>query len=214
MPALIVEFDPLFLGGFALPAEVLSERLIKYGIADNDPYRFARRVYDRPVGTALAELLPASVDIAHVERRLAATYTAMLQQNAQQNIAPIRAFFRPLARRGVRPALITRLRQPVVNELLDGLPCEPLAVLDPAPLAVGLTTETLQAALVGLGLPVRQCFGLLACGASIRAAIRVGLRAAAVPDPMTTFEGCIGADFVADGLSRHLITALRDRLKA
>ena len=44
MQALIIELDPLFLGGFALPAEVLADRLEKYGIADNDPYRFVRHL--------------------------------------------------------------------------------------------------------------------------------------------------------------------------
>ncbi len=213
MPALIVEFDPLFLGGFALPAEVLNDRLTKYGLPDDDPYRFVRHVYGRPIGEALAGLLPASVDPAHVERRLAATYAALLQQNAQQGVEPIRAFFRPFARAGVRLALVTRLRPQVVAELLDGLPGEPTTTLDPTPLAAGLTPETLQTALVMLGLPVRQCFGLLACGVSVRAAVRVGLRAAAVPDPMVAFEGCTGADFVADTLTRHVVSKLRARLQ-
>ncbi len=213
MPALIVEFDPLFLGGFALPAEILNDRLTKYGLPDDDPYRFVRSLYGKPMGEALGALLPPSVDRAHVERRLAATYAALLQQNAQQNAAPIRAFFRPFARAGVRLALITRLRPAVVAELLEGLPGEPLAVLDPQPLAAGLAPETLQAAIVSLGLPVRQCLGLMACAVSVRAAIRVGLRAAAVPDPMVAFEGCTGADFVADTLTRHVVGKLRERLQ-
>ncbi len=212
MPALIIEFDPLFLGGFALPAEVLSERLVKYGIADDDPFRFVRRVYGRPVGEALAALLPPAVDAAHVERRLAATYAALLQQNAQQSIRGVRAFLRPFAKRGARIALVTRLRQAVVDELVEGVPGGALAVLDPQPLAVGLAPDTLQAAIVSLGLPVRHCFGLMACGASVRAAVRVGLRAAAVPDPMVAFEGCAGADFVCDTFSRALVSKLRARL--
>lgn len=212
MPALIIEFDPLFLGGFALPAEVLSERLVKYGIADDDPFRFVRRVYGRSVGEALAVLLPPAVDAAHVERRLAATYAALLQQNAQQSIRGVRAFLRPFAKQGARIALVTRLRQAVVDELVEGVPGGALAVLDPQPLAVGLAPDTLQAAIVALGLPVRHCFGLMACGASVRAAVRVGLRAAAVPDPMVAFEGCAGADFVCDTFSRALVSKLRARL--
>ena len=47
----------------------------------------------------------------------------------------------------------------------------------------------------------------------VRAAIRVGLRAAAVPDPMVAFEGCTGADFVADTLTRHVVGKLRERLQ-
>lgn len=212
MPALVIEFDPLFLGGFALPAEVLSERLLKYGLPDDDPFRFVRRLYGKPSGDALRALLPASVDVAHVERRLAATYAALLQQNAQQAVRGVRAFLRPFAKQGIRLALVTRLRQPIVDELVEGVPGGALAVLDPQPLAVGLMPETLQAAIVALGLPVRQCFGLMACGASVRAALRVGLRAAAVPDPMVAFEGCAGADFVCDTFSRSLVSKLRAKL--
>ncbi len=212
MNALIVEFDPLFLGGFSLPTEILSERLVKYGLPDDDPYRFVRRLYGKPFGAAIRALLPPTVDAAHVERRLAATYAALLQQNAQQAIRPIRAFFRPLAKAGARIACVTRLRQPILAELFETLPGDPLAVLDPSPLAVGLSPETLQTALIALGLPVRDCFALLACGASVRSAVRIGLRSAAIPDPSVAFEDCAGADFVADTPSRAFIARLRDRL--
>lgn len=212
MSAIILELDPLFLGGFALPSEVLSERLEKYGIPDDDPYRFVRRVYGRPIGEALRDLLPERIDPLHVERRLAATYAALLQLNAGQALEPLRAVVRPLAQAGVRVAAITRLRPDVVAELFDGIAQDPIAVFDPAPLAVGVAIETFQSAIVALGLPVRHCLALLACGVSVRAAVRVGLRAVAVPDPMVAFGNYAGADFVADHLDKDLVAKLKARL--
>ncbi len=212
MSALILELDPLFLGGFVLPAEVLSERLEKYGIPDDDPYRFVRRVYDHPFGEALRELLPETIDPMHVERRLAATYAALLQQNAIAAQACLRTVIRPLAKRGVRIAAITRLRPDVVVELFTGIADAPVAIFDPAPLAIGLAPEIFQAALVTLGVPVREALALLACGASVRAALRVGLRAVVVPDPMVAFASCAGADLVADMLDKSLAKKLCDRL--
>lgn len=208
MQALIIELDPLFLGGFALPAEVLAERLEKYGIADNDPYRFVRSIYAKPFTPALEKLLPENIDVAHVERRLAATYAALLQQNAQQALDALKQTLRPLAKQGVRFAVITRLRQSIVSELFASITDEPLAIFDPIPLAIGLTPDTLQAAIIALGYSVRQCYGLFACGASVRSAVRIGLRAIAVPDPMVSFENCAGADLVADNLGKPLATKL------
>ena len=208
MQALIIELDPLFLGGFALPAEVLAERLEKYGIADNDPYRFVRSIYAKPFTPALEKLLPENIDVAHVERRLAATYAALLQQNAQQALDALKQTLRPLAKQGVRFAVITRLRQSIVSELFASITDEPLAIFDPIPLATGLTPDTLQAAIIALGYSVRQCYGLFACGASVRSAVRIGLRAIAVPDPMVSFENCAGADLVADHLGKTLATKL------
>lgn len=213
MQALIIELDPLFLGGFALPAEVLAERLEKYGIADNDPYRFVRNIYGKPFTPAIEKLLPTSVDIAHVERRLSATYAALLQQNAQQAIDMLKQTLRPLAKQGVRFAVITRLRQNIISELFAPITDEALAIFDPIPLATGLTPETLQAAVITLGYSVRQCFGLFACGASVRSAVRIGLRAVAVPDPMVSFENCAGADLVVDHLGKTLTTKLLAKVK-
>lgn len=213
MQALIIELDPLFLGGFALPAEVLAERLEKYGIADNDPYRFVRNIYGKPFTPALEKLLPENVDVAHVERRLAATYAALLQQNAQQSIDLLKQTLRPLAKQGVRFAIITRLRQAIVSELFASITDEPIAVFDPIPLATGLTPDTLQVAVIALGYSVRQCFGLFACGASVRSAVRIGLRAIAVPDPMVSFENCAGADLVADHLGKTLTNKLLAKVR-
>lgn len=213
MQALIIELDPLFLGGFALPAEVLAERLEKYGIADNDPYRFVRNIYGKPFTPALEKLLPENVDVAHVERRLAATYAALLQQNAQQSIDLLKQTLRPLAKQGVRFAIITRLRQAIVSELFASITDEPIAVFDPIPLATGLTPDTLQAAVIALGYSVRQCFGFFACGASVRSAVRIGLRAIAVPDPMVSFENCAGADLVADHLGKTLTNKLLAKVR-
>ncbi len=213
MSALIVEFDPLFLGGFALPAEVLSERLEKYGIADNDPYRFVRQLYDKPFSSALAALLPESVDVAHVERRLAATYAALLQQAAQQALETVRATLRPFVKAGVRLALISRLRADILAELLGPLGDDIITLFDPVPLATGVPPEIFQSALVALGLPTRQCLGLLACGASVRASVRVGLRAAVVLDPMVAFENCAGADLVSETFSKPFVTKLKARLE-
>jgi beta-phosphoglucomutase-like phosphatase (HAD superfamily) len=213
MQALIIELDPLFLGGLALPAEVLAERLEKYGIADNDPYRFVRNIYGKPFTPALEKLLPENIDVAHVERRLAATYAALLQQNAQQSIDLLKQTLRPLAKQGVRFAIITRLRQAIVSELFASITDEPIAVFDPIPLATGLTPDTLQAAVIALGYSVRQCFGLFACGASVRSAVRIGLRAIAVPDPMVSFENCAGADLVADHLGKTLTNKLLAKVR-
>jgi beta-phosphoglucomutase-like phosphatase (HAD superfamily) len=213
MQALIIELDPLFLGGFALPAEVLAERLEKYGIADNDPYRFVRQIYGKPFSAALEKMLPDNVDQAHVERRLAATYAALLQQQAQQAIELLKPTLRPLAKQGVRFAVITRLRQSIVEELFTSITKEPLAVFDPIPLAVGLSPETLQAAVIALGYSVRQCVGLFACGASVRSAMRIGLRAVAVPDPMVSFENCAGADLVVDHLGKTLTNKLLAKVR-
>jgi len=213
MPALIVELDPLFLGGFTLPAEVLSERLEKYGIPDDDPYRFVRKLYGKPFGSALRALLPKTVDAAHVERRLAATYAALLQLNALQAVDALKALLRPLAKAGVQIAAVTRLRPDIVRELLDKIVPDPVAVHDPVPLATGLTPDTCQAAIVALGLPVRHCLALVACDVSVRAALRVGLHAVAVPDPMVAFGNCAGADFVCDHLDKTLLARLKERLR-
>lgn len=210
--ALIVELDTLLLGGFALPAEVLSERLEKYGVPDNDPFRFVRRIYGKPFSPALAALLPAEVDAAHVERRLASTYVALLQQNAQQAKAIIRTLLRPLAKAGIRIAVITRLRADVIAELCEGIQGDVLPVFDPLPLAVGVNPETFQAAIVALGLPVRSCLALVTCGVSVRSAVRIGLRAVVVPDPMVAFENCAGADFTAERLNKTFFTKLKARL--
>lgn len=212
MAAIILELDPLFLGGFALPSEVLSERLEKYGIPDNDPYRFVRRVYGRPIDEALRDLLPDSVDPLHVERRLAATYAALLQLNAPQAMESLRTVIRPLTKAGVRVAAITRLRPDVVTELFEGIAEDPIAVFDPLPLAAGIGVETFQAAVVALGLPVRNCLALLACDVSLRSAVRIGLRTAVVPDPMVTFGSYAGADIVADHLGKTLVQKLKARL--
>jgi beta-phosphoglucomutase-like phosphatase (HAD superfamily) len=213
MQALIIELDPLFLGGFALPAEVLAERLEKYGIVDNDPYRFVRQVYGKPFSATLEKMLPDNIDQAHVERRLAATYAALLQQQAQQALDVLKQTLRPLAKQGVRFAVITRLRQGIVEELFASITKEPLAIFDPIPLAVGLSPETLQAAVIALGYSVRQCVGLFACGASVRSAMRIGLRAVAVPDPMVSFENCAGADLVVDHLGKTLTNKLLAKVR-
>ena len=213
MQALIIELDPLFLGGFALPAEVLADRLEKYGIADNDPYRFVRNLYGKPFTAALEKLLPEAVDVAHVERRLAATYAALLQQHAQQAIDQMKPILRPLAKQGVRFAVVTRLRQSIVSELFAPITNEAIAVFDPVPLATGVTPETLQAAIIALGYSIRQCMCLVACGASVRSAMRIGLRSIVVPDPMVSFENCAGADLVVDHLGKTLATKLLARVK-
>jgi hypothetical protein len=211
---LIVELDPLFLGGFALPAELLSERLEKYGILDTDPYRFVRKLYGKPFTKALAELLPKGIDVAHVERRLAATYTALLQQNAQTVMGSLEPIFKPLVQEGVRLAVITRLSPAIVGELFESMTSDVTAVFDPLPLAIGLQPETLQSALVALGLPIRHCLGLFACGGSVRSSVRIGLRAVAVPDPMVAFENCAGATFVADQMTKTFISKLHTALLA
>ena len=212
--ALVVELDPLLLDGFALSAETLDERLKKYGLAAGDPYRFVRQVYGKPFGEALAALLPATLDQAHVERRLAATYSALLQQRAQQVQATIRAIFRPLAAAGVRVAVVTRLRADIVAELTAGLPGEVLSIFDPSPLAVGLAPETLQAAVVALAVPRRDCRALVACGVSMRSAVRIGLRSAIVPSEMVAFEQCAGADWMAERLDRAFLRRLKAYLGA
>ncbi len=213
MSALVVEFDVLFLGGFSLVAEVLSERLTRYGLPDNDPYRFVRQVYGKSLTTALTSMLPESVDIAHVERRLAATYAALLQQSAQASIDDLRAAFKPFIRAGHRIALITRLRPAIIEELFGKDASAIETISDTAPLAIGLTPDTLQAALVTLGLPSRQCLALLACGASVRSALRIGLRAMAVVDPMVSFENCAGADGIADTYDKSFVTKVKARLE-
>lgn len=212
--ALIVEFDSLFLGGFALSAEILSERLEKYGIPDSDPYRFVRKFYGKHFSKALAEMLPKSVDAAHVERRLAATYTALLQQNAQQFVPSIRKIFKTIAASKARIAIITRLRSDIIDEIFDAMNLSIQTIPDLQPLAVGVQSETIQAALVALGVPVRQGLGLFACGASVRASLRVGLRAVAVPDPMVAFENCAGAAFVSDQITKTFLTKLNTTLQA
>jgi hypothetical protein len=120
---------------------------------------------------------------------------------------------RPLAKQGVRFAVITRLRQGIVEELFASITKEPLAIFDPIPLAVGLSPETLQAAVIALGYSVRQCVGLFACGASVRSAMRIGLRAVAVPDPMVSFENCAGADLVVDHLGKTLTNKLLAKVR-
>ena len=207
--ALIVELDPLLLDGFALSAETLDERLKKYGLPAGDPYRFVRQIYGKPFSEALAALLPTTLDQAHVERRLAATYSALLQQRAQQVQTTIRTMFRPLAAAGVRVAVITRLRADIVAELAVGLPGEVLAIFDPSPLAVGLAPETLQAAVVALAVPIRDCRALVACGVSVRSAVRIGLRTTIVPSKMVAFENCAGADWMAERLDRAFLRRLK-----
>ena len=207
--ALVVELDPLLLDGFTLSAETLDERLKKYGLPANDPYRFVRQIYGKPFSEALAALLPTTLDQAHVERRLAATYSALLQQRAQQVQTTIRTMFRPLAAAGVRVAVITRLRADIVAELAVGLPGEVLAIFDPSPLAVGLAPETLQAAVVALAMPIRDCRALVACGVSVRSAVRIGLRTTIVPSKMVAFENCAGADWMAERLDRAFLRRLK-----
>ena len=162
---------------------------------------------------ALEKLLPESVDVAHVERRLAATYAALLQQHAQQAIDQMKPILRPLAKQGVRFAVITRLRQCIVSELFAPITNEAIAVFDPVPLATGVTPETLQSAIISLGYSIRQCMCLVACGASVRSAVRIGLRSIVVPDPMVSFENCAGADLVVDHLGKTLATKLLARVK-
>ncbi len=213
MPALVVEFDTLFLGGFALASEVLAERLTKYGVVDDDPYRFVRQIYGKPFTAALQALLPEAVDCAHVERRLAATYAALLQQSAQASIDTLRSALRPFLKAGHRLALITRLRPAIIEELFPKEIALIEVIADPAPLSVGVSPETLQSALVALGIPSRQCLALLACGASVRSAVRIGLRAMAVVDPMVSFENCAGADLTAEAFNRTFITKVKARLE-
>lgn len=204
MQALIIELDPLYLGGFALPAEVLAERLEKYGVVDNDPYRYVRHFYGKDFTTALKSCLPKGIDVAHVERRLAATYTALLQQNAQQVSALLKQTLRPLANKGVRFAVITRLSYATVHELFAPITDEVQLVSPLSPLAIGLQSDLLQTAITALGFSIRQCFGFFACGASVRSAVNIGLRSIAVPDPMVAFESYAGADLVADHLGKTL----------
>lgn len=214
MQALIIELDPLLLGGFSLAAEVLDDRLEKYGIAGNDPYRFLRNIYGKPFTGALETLLPGTIDVAHVERRLAATYIALLQQNAQQAMGVLQTVLRPIARKNVRFAVVTRLNQDIVSELFESVTSlDTYAVLDSVPLANGLTSGTIQAAITTLGYSVRQCYGLFACAVSVRAALRIGLRAIAVPDPMVSFESCAGADFVVNHFNEELTEKLLMRIK-
>ncbi|MDO4528305.1 MAG: hypothetical protein Q4C03_05935 [bacterium] len=212
--ALIVEFDPLFLGGFALSAEILSERLEKYGIPDSDPYRFVRKFYGKPFSKSLEEMLPKSVDAAHVERRLAATYTALLQQNAQLFVPSIRNIFKSLVNDETRFAIITRLRSDIIDEIFEPTNANITTIFDPQPLAVGIQPETIQNAIVALGLPIRHALGFFACGSSVRASLRVGLRAVAVPDPMVAFENCAGAAFVSDQITKTFVNKLQTALHA
>ncbi len=214
LSVLIVELDPLVLGGFALPAEVLAERLEKYGVTNGGPFQYVKTIYGKPFGPALRALLPAAINVAHVERRLAATYAALLQQQAQEAMPTIRAMLRPLMRAGIRIAVITRLRPDIVTELCAGIRGEIIPVFDPLPLAAGVAPETIQSALVALGAPTRDCLGLLACGVSVRAAVQVGLRAIVVPDPMVAFENCAGADFTAERLDKRLLSNLKTRFFA
>jgi hypothetical protein len=48
----------------------------------------------------------------------------------------------------------------------------------------------------------------------VRASVRIGLRAVAVPDPMVAFENCAGASFVADQMTKTFITKLQAALLA
>lgn len=210
MHALIIELDTLFLGGFALSNEVLAERLEKYGIPDNDPYRFVRKFYNRPLSTTLTEILPKTVDAAHVERRLAATYTALIQQYAQHAVETIRAELKAPAEAGVRLGIISHLRQDIISEIFDPISKSVISVLDPTPISIGLPSEPFQAALVSLGVPTKNCLGLVASGVSVRSAMRIGLRTIAVPDPVIAFENCAGALRVID----HLGEEVHDTLKS
>ncbi|MBR4945922.1 MAG: hypothetical protein IKZ27_02895 [Kiritimatiellae bacterium] len=125
----------------------------------------------------------------------------------------MKPILRPLAKQGVRFAVITRLRQSIVSELFAPITNEAIAVFDPVPLATGVTPETLQAAIISLGYSIRQCMCLVACGASVRSAVRIGLRSIVVPDPMVSFENCAGADLVVDHLGKTLATKLLARVK-
>lgn len=212
MPALIVELDTIFLGGFALAAEVLADRLGKYGIRDNDPNRFVRTFYGRPLGPTLRKILPENVDAAHVERRLAATYTALLQQNAMAAKPQIRQLLRPLANAGIRLGIVTHLRRDTALELFEDIAREIAVVLDFSPVSVGVSEASWQAAMVELTSPVRHTVALVSCGASVRTAMQIGLRTAVVPDPMTAFEDCAGALFVCDQINRTLQTKLKAKL--
>ncbi len=213
LAALVIEFDVLFLGGFAVASEVLAERLAKYGVADDDPYRFVRQVYGKPLTAALTALLPPSVDVAHVERRLAATYSAVLQQSAQEAISRIRSTLKPFLRAGHRIALITRLRPAIIEELFEKESAAIEIIADTAPLAAGVTPEVLQSALVALGTPSRLCLALLSCGASVRSAMRIGLRAMAIIDPMVSFENCAGADGISDTFDKAFTAKVKARLE-
>lgn len=210
MHALIVELDPLFLGGFALANEILSERLEKYGISDDDPHRFVRRFYNHPLHDTLSALLPKTVEAAHVERRLAATYTAVIQQTAQQAVETIRSAFEAPAKAGVRFGIISHLRADIIEEIFEPITRSVIAILDPTPISLGLPPETFQSALVSLGVPTRNCLGLVASGVSVRSAIRIGLRTVAVPDPLIAFENCAGALRVID----HLGDEVNDTLQS
>lgn len=209
MHALIVELDTLFLGGFALSNEILSERLEKYGISDNDPHRFVRRFYNHPLTETLTTLLPKTVDEAHVERRLTATYTAVIQQTAQQAVETIRATFEAPAKAGVRFGVISHLRPDIIDEIFEPITRAAIAVLDPTPISLGLPSETFQSALVSLGVPTRNCLGLVASGVSVRSAMRIGLRTVAVPDPLIAFENCAGALRVIDTLGDDVNATLK-----
>ena len=212
--SLIVDFDPLFLGGFALPAELLADRLAKYGISDTDPYMYVRRFYGHSFAQALAERLPDSIDLAHVERRLATTYGALLQQQAQEHYAEIRRIFGSWANLGISFCLVTRLRQATVDELFEGLGTQVFSVPDPTPLACGLSKETLQIALVTSGSPVRNTLCLGSGGITVAASVRVGLSVIAIPDPMVVFENCTGADIVVDDLGEDALNRITARLRA
>lgn len=84
-----------------------------------------------------------------------------------------------------------------------------LAIFDPSPLAVGLAPETLQAAVVALAVPIRDCRALVACGVSVRSAVRIGLRTTIVPSEMVAFENCAGADWMAERLDRAFLRRLK-----
>ncbi len=212
MSAIIAELDTLFLGGFALSSEVLASRLEKYGIPDNAPNRFLRYFYGKPTTTALTDVLPAEVDVAHVERRLAATYAALLQQNALAALPAIKQLFRPLVKSGIQIAVITHLRPATIQELFDGICDEVHTILDSAPLSIGIQPVAWQQALNQLNAPVRHTLALVSCGASVRSAIRIGLKAAVILDPITAFDSLTGADLVTESITKTFLTKLKTRL--
>ncbi len=214
MKAILVAIDTVFLGGFALSSEVLADRLMKYGLQDNDPHCFVRSFYGKNVTTGLKQLLPEQVDVAHVERRLATTYSALLQQNALAAQPLIRQVLRPLAKMGVKIGVVSHLRPETITELFDGIAEDVFAVFDALPISVGIPPSVWQQLIVRSGYPVRQCMALVSCGVSVRTALQVGLQSVLVPDPMTAFDSSTGASLVAETMNKTFITKLKARFSA